>query len=96
MLSHIAHLVELIEQELCEGAFVGHELLVVADLRDFAVPHHHDLVHLGQEADGVGHQDPGLLLQKTLKLFCSNYEINEHSIFTSLLSYVSLPYLQCP
>ena len=65
MLSHIAHLVELIEQELCEGAPVGHELLVVADLGDLAVLHDDDLVHLGQEADGVRHQDPGLLLQET-------------------------------
>ena len=58
------HLVELVEEEFCEGALVCHEPLVAAHLRDLALPHNHDLVHLGQEPDGVRHQDPGLLLQE--------------------------------
>ena len=73
----------MIEQELCEGPSVCHELLVVADLGDLAVLHHDDLVHVGQEADGVRHQDPGLLLQEAwqdktetdITVFVSSYYI---------------------
>ena len=74
-------LVELIEQELRKGPSVGHELLVVADLGDLAVLHHDDLVHLGQEADGVRHQDSGLLFQEACK------DINRDLRHKSILSY---------
>ena len=47
-------------QELGEGPLLCEQLLVAAALRYLSVLQHDDLIHLGQERDGVGHKHASL------------------------------------
>ena len=59
------HLLLLFNQEFRKSASVAHQLLVGSNLWNFPVLQNNYLIHLWQEFDAVGHQDPRFLPQRS-------------------------------
>ena len=55
----------LFNQEFSKSASVAHQLLVGSNLWNFPVLQNNYLIHLWQEFDAVGHQDPRFLPQRS-------------------------------
>ena len=58
---------QVLNQKICKLALSVEQLAIASHLSDCARLHHHNLVHLLEEADPVGHQHAGLVAQQTLR-----------------------------
>jgi hypothetical protein len=58
---------QVLNEKVGKIALLLEQLSVSADLTDYTVLEDNNLVHLGQEGDPVGHQDPGLSSQRAAR-----------------------------